>query len=49
MRTGGMMGEAVGMAASLCVRHDAGPRDVYLKYLPELVGLLKKGVPSRAE
>ena len=29
MRTGGMMGEVVGMAASICRRHNASPRDVY--------------------
>ena len=37
MRTTGMMGEVVGMAASLCKKHDASPREVYRSHLPELV------------
>jgi len=47
MGTCGMMGEVVGMAASLCAKHDAAPREVYGKHLPELIELLKRGVPSR--
>jgi hypothetical protein len=38
-----MMGEVVGMAASLCHQHDALPRDVYQKYLLELKALMQKG------
>jgi hypothetical protein len=44
MRTGGMMGELVGMAASLCQKHGATPRGVYENYLAELKGLAKRGV-----
>ena len=44
MRTGGMMGEVVGMAASLCTKHKTSPRDIYNKYLPELKALMKEGV-----
>ncbi len=44
MRTTGMMGEVVGMAASVCKQHNALPRDVYEKYLDELKPLMKKGV-----
>jgi hypothetical protein len=44
MRTCGMMGEVVGMAASLCKKHDATPREVYEKHLDELKGLARKGV-----
>lgn len=44
MRTTGMMGEVVGMAASICHEHDAMPRDVYHHYLTELKNLMKKGV-----
>jgi hypothetical protein len=44
MRTGGMMGEVVGMAASVCKTHQANPRTVYESYLPELKVLMKKGV-----
>ncbi|MDR2139341.1 MAG: FAD-dependent oxidoreductase [Tannerella sp.] len=44
MRTGGMMGEVVGMAASLCRKHGATPRQIYQSHLPELKELMKKGV-----
>lgn len=44
MRTGGMMGEVVGMAASLCKQHDVKPRAVYTDYLEELKSLMQKGV-----
>jgi len=37
MRTGGMMGETVGTAAAICVKHNAKPRDIYEKYLDELL------------
>lgn len=44
MRTCGMMGEIVGMAASLCKQHEATPRDVYTDYLDELKVLMRCGV-----
>lgn len=44
MRTHGMMGEVVGMAASLCRRHGCDPRGVYLYHLDELKSLMEKGV-----
>lgn len=44
MRTGGMMGEVVGMAASVCRKNDCLPRDVYAKRLGELIELMKVGV-----
>lgn len=44
MRTTGMMGEVVGMAASLCRRHDCLPRSIYWHYLPELKALMKQGI-----
>lgn len=44
MRTGGCMGEVVGMAASLCIKHDCGPRTVSQKRWKELKQLLLKGV-----
>ena len=47
MRTGGMMGEVVGMAASICKNHSALPRDVYESYLPELKDLMAKGTGKR--
>ena len=43
MRTGGMMGEVVGMAASLCTKHKTTPRGIYNEYLPELKALMKEG------
>ncbi len=46
MQTGGMMGEIVGKAASICVRHDCMLREVYEKYLEELKELAK--LPGRA-
>lgn len=47
MRTGGMMGEVVGMASSICKENDALPRDVYTTYLNELKELMEKGVGKR--
>jgi hypothetical protein len=44
MRTTGMMGEVVGMAASLCRKHGTTPRTIYQKHLPELKTLMQKGV-----
>ena len=44
MRTGGMMGEVVGMAASICKKHNCLPRDVYSDYLDELKALMTEGV-----
>ena len=43
MRTCGCMGEIVGMAAAVCKRHGADPRDVYLKFLEELKTFMKRG------
>ncbi|HNX33528.1 MAG TPA: FAD-dependent oxidoreductase [Kiritimatiellia bacterium] len=44
MRTGGMLGEVIGMAASLCKKHNCSPRDVYTAHLDELKGLMSQGV-----
>ena len=44
MRTGAMMGEVVGMAASLCRKHGVLPREVYQRHLDELKALMRKGV-----
>jgi hypothetical protein len=43
MRTTGMMGEVVGMAASLCKKFAAKPRDIYRYHLAELKRLMEKG------
>jgi hypothetical protein len=42
MRTCGMMGEVVGKAAYLCVRHQTTPRGVYDQYLDNLKDLMSK-------
>jgi hypothetical protein len=42
-KTTGMMGEVVGMAASLCKKHGTGPRSIYKDHLAELKELMKKG------
>ncbi len=47
MRTTGMLGEVVGMAADICRRHQSLPRSVYEKYLDELKELMKKGTGQR--
>ncbi len=43
MRTCGCMGEIVGMAASICRKHGADPRNVFTSYLPELKEAMKRG------
>jgi hypothetical protein len=49
MRTGGCMGEVVGMAARLCKAHGADPRDVYARHLAGLQELMRKGAGRSAE
>ena len=44
MRTTGMMGEVVGMAAAVCKEHKANPRQVYTHFLPHLQALMLQGV-----
>jgi hypothetical protein len=44
MRTTGMMGEVVGMAASVASKHKSTPRGVYQNHLDELKALMLKGV-----
>jgi len=43
MRTTGMMGEVVGMAAAVCKNHGVLPRKVYETYLSDLQDLMAKG------
>jgi hypothetical protein len=43
MRTCGMMGEVVGLAASVCHRHGSLPRSIYTDFFPELVPLMREG------
>jgi len=44
MRTGGCMGEVVGMAASVCKRFNTDPRGVYRDHLDALMALINVGV-----
>jgi hypothetical protein len=46
MKTIGMMGEVVGKAAAVAIKHNATPRDVYHNYWSELDELLQ--LPGRA-
>lgn len=43
MRTCAMMGEVVGMAASICAKKKLLPRDIYKTSFQDLVELMKKG------
>lgn len=47
MRTTGMMGEVVGMAASLCKKFNETPRGVYRRHLPGLKQLMEEGVGKK--
>jgi hypothetical protein len=42
-----MMGEVLGMAATLCKQHTTTPRGVYEKHLDELKTLMLRGVGKR--
>ena len=48
MRTTGMMGEIVGMAAAICRRHGVEPRGVYERHWGELQALMREGVGKLA-
>ena len=43
MQTCGMMGEVVGMAASLCKQNNCMPRGVYTEHREELKARMEKG------
>lgn len=47
MRTCAMMGEVVGLAASVCHEKNCLPRGVYTDYLPELQALMRKGAGKK--
>lgn len=47
MRTTGMMGEIVGKAAALCIRHNTTPRGVYKDHLAKLQELMKQPGTAR--
>lgn len=42
MKTGGMMGEVVGKAVSVCLRRDCSPRAVYEQYFEDLKQLMSQ-------
>lgn len=44
MRTTAMMGEVVGMAATICRRRKALPKDVYTTHLEQLKAMMRRGV-----
>jgi hypothetical protein len=44
MRTCGMMGEVVGMAAAVCKDYNTTPRGVYTDFLSQLKAMMAKGV-----
>lgn len=46
-RTTGMMGEVVGMAASICKNNNTLPKDVYHHHLVDLKKLMTEGVPVK--
>jgi hypothetical protein len=47
MRTCGCMGEIVGMAASVCRKHDTSPRGVYEQHLSELQDIMRRGAGKK--
>ncbi len=47
MRTTGMLGEVVGMAAMLCKKHQVLPRAIYHNHLEELKALMREGVGQK--
>lgn len=47
MRTCGMMGEVVGMAASVCKKYDTLPRAVGQQYFQDLKALMQEGVGKK--
>ena len=47
MRTTGMLGEVVGMAASLCKKHNVTPRGIYRYHLEDLKRLMEEGVGKK--
>ncbi|MDR3252972.1 MAG: FAD-dependent oxidoreductase [Tannerella sp.] len=47
MRTTGMLGEVVGMAASICKQHEVTPREVYQRYLGDLKLLMREGTGQK--
>ncbi len=49
MRTGGLMGEVVGLAATLCKKYNTDPHGVFKNHLTEFRELLTRGVNPTPE
>ena len=49
MKTGGMTGEVVGKAVSICLKYDCTPRDVYQRYFEELKELMNQNGKMRRD
>jgi len=49
MKTTGMMGEVVGLAAALCKKHNSLPRSLFDTYLTELKSYIYAGVPAKGD
>jgi len=49
MRTTGMMGEVVGLAAALCKKRNALPRAIYSDYLNEFKTYIYAGIPAAGD
>jgi hypothetical protein len=49
MRTTGMMGEVVGMAASLAIKYKTDPRNIYKSHISELKMLMKDGIAKKKQ
>ena len=47
MKTCGMMGEVVGKAASICIKNECSPRDVYASHLNKLKELMEQPGSTR--
>lgn len=45
MRTLGVLGEVIGMAATICAKENCGPRDIYETHFDKLQAMMTKGVP----
>jgi hypothetical protein len=49
MRTLGILGEVIGMAATICAKENITPRDVYPAHFAQLKAMMERGVPTPAD
>jgi len=49
MKTTGMMGEVVGLAAALCKKYNTLPRTIYTNHLNELKAYIYTGIPAAGD